>query len=156
MKQLQFYKYATIGLLLLNLGMLTFFFLTKPKHHSRKDFKRGAVDILKLDDEQRETFFNLVKGHQQKMKVFSQHQKELLSPYFNSLIDSTEVNQDVFDKVEELERQKIESIYQHFQEIKSILREEQMPGFEEFMNHVMKRILSNSERKPPPPKGRNK
>jgi len=149
MKQLQFYKYATIGLLLLNVALLTFFFLRKPNHPPRADLKRGAIDILKLDDGQGETFFNLAKEHQQKMKVFNQSQKELLKPYFNSLVDSTGRNKNVLDKVEQLERQKIESIYRHFQDIKSILKKEQLSVFEEFMDDAIKRILPESKGKSP-------
>lgn len=153
MKQLQFYKYAATGLLFLNIAMLAFFFLTKPPNHPRgKRFKGGAIEILNLDKTQDKVFFELVKNHKQKMKVFNQKQKELLKPYFDSLIDSTGQPQNVIEKVEQLERQKIESIYQHFQDIKSILKKEQLSGFEEFMDVTIKRILPDAKENPHPPK----
>jgi len=153
MKQLQFYKYAAIGLLLLNIAMMTFFFLVKSKHAHGRGLEKGAKAILQLDDTQNDAFLKLVKKHRQKMNAFNEDQKELLKPYFDSLVDSTGSQKEVLDKVEKLERQKIESIYQHFQEIKSILRPEQLSNFEEFMNHAIKRILPGSGKKPPPPKG---
>ena len=156
MKQLQFYKYAAIGLLFLNIAMLVFFFLTKPKHPPMDGLKKDAKAILKMDDAQNEVFLKSVKEHQKKMEAFSQQQKKLLKPYFNNLIDSNEIHEEVLEQVEQLERKKIESIYQHFQEIKSILRADQLSGFKEFMNHATKRILQNPRKKPHPPRENKK
>lgn len=152
MKQLQFYKYAAIGLLLLNLAMLSFFFLTKPKHHRGESMQKDVKAIFNLDDAQNETFLKLMEEHKEKMRLFSRQQKDLLKPYFYNLFDSSKQDEDALDKYEVIERQKIQSIYEHFQDIKSILRKEQLSNFEEFTTHAIERILSDSKKRPPRPK----
>ena len=156
MKQLQFYKYAALGLFLLNFLMITFFFITKPKPpHQEGGFQKKAVDILKMDEQQHDTFLQFVKQHQRQMEEVNKQQRDLLKPYFYSLSDSTNKvdTESTLDRVQLLERKKIESTYQHFQDVKSILKPEQQAGFEEFMNTALERILLDKQRNSPPPKG---
>ena len=155
MKQLQFYKVATWGLLVLNLSMVAFFFLTAPPpHHGRKLGGQKAGAIMKMNDQQNESFHLLAEEHMKKMEGFNNQQRNLLKPYFSSLIDSkAAINSDsLLNKVQLLERNKIESTYQHFQDVKSILKPEQHTYFEEFVEHAMGRILLGQKKNLPPPK----
>ncbi len=157
MRNLLFYKYATWGLLILNLLMIAFFFLTKPQPPHKKggpDFAKKAIDILKLDEQQHRTFLQSAKLHNQQMEEINRQQQEVLKPYFNSLINpNNNINADtLLQQVQQLERNKIESTYQHFKEVKSILTENQKADFNEFMDHALKIILLEKEKKPHPPK----
>lgn len=152
MKQLQFYKYATWILLFLNLSMIAFFFLTPPPSHRGAEGRKGALDIMKLDEQQDELFLQLAQQHMQQMDDFDNQQRNLLKPYFNSLIDKSKtINSDVLlNQVQLLGRKKIESTYQHFQDVKSILRPDQHIDFEEFVEHTMEKILLEKKQKSPP------
>ncbi len=155
MKQLQFYKYAALVLLLLNLSMIAFFFLTKPKPpHQGDGFQKRGPNIMNMDEKQHDLFLQSAKQHGQHMKAINKQQQDLLKPYFYSLIDSTKNTNPnaTLNEVQDLERQKIESTYQHFQEVKSILKPEQQADFELFMNDVIERILMETKKNPPPPK----
>ena len=58
----------------------------------------------------------------------------------------------LFAQLQQLESQKLQSTYQHFEEVKNILEEEQMADFELFMNRLLEKILLEEEKKPHPPK----
>lgn len=155
MKQLQFYKYATWALLLLNLSMVAFFFLTAPPPPKGEEFDRkGPIDIVKMDEQQNESFLQLAEQHKKQMVDLNDDQRKLLKPYFNSLINpAIIINSDsLLNQVQLLEQRKIESTYQHFQEVKSMLRPEQQSDFKEFMNRALERILLEQNNPPPPKK----
>lgn len=157
MNQLKFYKYAALGLLGLNLTMIAFFILTKPKQHPKPkggDVPEVVIEILKLDEEQRAAFLVSAKHHGETMGEITQQQKSILEPYFHKLIDSNkDLNSDsLLTQYQNLERQKIELTHQHFQDVKSMLKEDQYANFEVFMNSVLKSVLSEKKKNPHPPK----
>ncbi|MEL6945432.1 MAG: hypothetical protein AAFO82_22495, partial [Bacteroidota bacterium] len=70
MEEQKFYKYTTIGLLILNLSVLAFFIFTNPPRPEARDQRspRRAVDILQLDEQQKVAFHQLVRKHGKKMR----------------------------------------------------------------------------------------
>ncbi|MEM9833203.1 MAG: hypothetical protein AAF944_21395 [Bacteroidota bacterium] len=155
MNKLKFYQYATGGLLLLNLIVITFFLFTKPRPpHRPEQVGQRAIDIMRLDDKQHELFLQSVDQHKQQMSRFNNQQRDLLRTYFSSLLDSTNIaNSDsLIKQVQVLERKKIEATYQHFQDINSTLKPDQQAGFESFVNQSVQRILTGNKNNPPPPK----
>lgn len=145
MEQLKFYKYATIILVVLNLSMIAFFFIIRPKGKPHKG--RNVVEILKLDKTQDDTFLKYADTHKASMKELDEQQKALLKTYFQTLTDTTNltITDSLLMKVQILEKQKIESTYEHLEEVRTILNEEQLPYYQEFMNNVYNRILSESK-----------
>lgn len=157
MRKEQLYQYTTWGLLVLNLSMISFFFLTKPSPHPRKgdlEFTKRAIEILKLEESQQAVFLESAKKHNQQMEAVNNQQRDLLKPYFQSLIDpeSPSGTDSLLRQVELLERKKIELTYQHFNDVKSNLKEDQKAGFEKFMKRALDIILLNQQKRPPPPK----
>lgn len=158
MNQLKFYKYSTLGLLLLNIAMIAFFVLTKPKrppHHKKgMGTPEKIIDVLNLDEEQRTVFLESAKEHGNKVEEINQQQKSILKPYFNSLIDSNNVSNldSLLTQYQNLERNKIELTYRHFQEVKTTLKKEQQANFEPFMKKVLEGILPENKKNPPSPK----
>ncbi len=158
MSQLKFYKYATFGLLFLNIGVLAFFLLAKPGPRppaSPANFRGEVIKILDLNSEQERTFTALAEDHNRKMNSLNEQQRKLLRPYFENL-NSPDVRinkEDVLNQVQQLEGEKMEVTYQHFQDLKSILSESQLPHFERFIRRFMDRVFSSPEKSTPPPKG---
>lgn len=151
------YKYATWGLLFLNIAIITFFLLTKPKpghHPSSNNFQQEVIEILNLNDEQISTFKKLATEHHQKLTTINERQQKLLPPYFESLSElSKGIDEEaILQQFQQLEREKIEVTRQHFQEIKSMLNESQLIDFEELIGRFVDRILLNKTKSPPPPK----
>lgn len=157
MSQLTFYKYASGGLLLLNIVVLAFFLLTKPGHQPQppsNNFQSEVIDALDLDTQQASAFRALAEDHNQQMRSISGQQQQLLMPYFESLTSSSPTidSEGVLNQFQQLEREKIEVTYQHFQEIKSMLTKEQLTGFETFMDTFIHTLLLDKKKNPPPPK----
>jgi len=150
MKSMQFYKYATWGMLGLNLTLLALFFFGRPPG----GMGQRAIETLRLDEAQHADFLTSAKSHDALMQELLKKQHILLKPYFQQLIKPkiSVDEQQLWAKMQQLESQKIQSTYQHFKEIKNILKEEQKADFELFMNRMLERILIEKEKKPHPPK----
>lgn len=148
MKKLQFYKYTTWGLLGMNLLMLVFFFLKGARHN---DGLR-AIDTLKLDKQQHAVFLVSAQRHEAKMEEIVDKQADLLHPYFNQLVNQAEIDADLFSTYQTLEIEKIKATFQHFQEIKDILKPEQQADFELFMGRMLPKILPKPKKNNHPPK----
>jgi len=149
MNQSSFFKFATIGLLLLNLGLLSFFFFTKPRPtHSNENPRERAVKVMQLNQEQEQQFLDFAKNHMEEMKAFDQDQKPLLRSYFNSLIDSSlDKDPEIISKVQQIEFNKINATYQHFEDVKSILEDQQINGFNKFMHIALEDILLDRKKR---------
>ena len=156
MNRQQFYKSAAIILLLMNLAIIAFFFLTKPHPPGANrggDFSRQAIDMLQLDKAQHRSFLQLTKDHSLNMTDIDEQKRALLKPYFqhhskdaqNTYTDSLLV------QIQLLERQKIEDTYAHFQEVETLLHDKQKPHFEKFRNKALEIILMESKGNRPPP-----
>ncbi|WKN42750.1 hypothetical protein [Tunicatimonas pelagia] len=157
MRQLTLYKYTTGGLLLLNIAVLAFFLLAKPKPPRRPpsdNFQSRVINMLDLTDQQVPTFKELANAHNQKMRSIRGQQQQLLLPYFESLTDSSiTIDQEgVLSQIQQLEKEKIEVTYQHLQDLKSMLTKEQLADFEEFADMLIGRLLIDTKKNPPPPK----
>lgn len=157
MNQVKFYKYAIWSLVGLNIAVLVFFVMLRPQprhHNPHGNFRSEVIEMLHLNTKQTSQLHNAAEKHTQKMKEINDRQFRLLSPYFASLITSSENNdkESLFSEYQQLEIEKIEATYQHFQEVKDFLDDYQMPYFEEFMRKTTDRILLGKKNNPPPAK----
>lgn len=158
MKQLQFYKYAIGTLLLLNLSMIAFFFITRPPapHGGERPSPAKAIDLLGLDKGQYELFLASVDAHEGRIAAIREEQQQLLRPYFQSIIennDSTDY-QLVLAKAQNLEGRKMQSLHQHFQEVKTLLRPDQQGNFADFIDNITEKVLLKNNERPHPRKRR--
>lgn len=147
MEQSKFYKYIIVGLVGLNIAVLAFFSLSKPRPPHELSYKNNraeVIEILHLDDQQATQLKRLADEHVRSMEEFKVQQAAILSPYFISVIDSGESNgidSLLFQKYQESEKAKIELTYKHFQQIKELLREDQYPYFQKFVHKTVDRVL---------------
>ena len=154
---MKFYKYAIWSLVVLNIAVIAFFVMGRPQprhNNPQGNVRTEVIEMLHLNSKQASQLHNAAEKHNQKMKEINDLQFRLLSPYFTSLTTSSE-NRDkesLLNEYQQLEREKIEATYQHFEEIKDFLNSDQMPYFEEFMRKTTDRILLGKKNNPPPPK----
>ncbi len=160
MKQLQFYKWALLFMFILNIGLISFFIITKPKHHEfpphpPKDFKIETIEVLQLDNKQKASFLMLTKQHNQQMESIKYKQEESLKLYFNSLLETNNKNNEdsILKEIQVFEKQKIIITFQHFEQVKSLLIKEQQVNYKEFVNKALNLIIY--DRKKSHPKRRN-
>ncbi len=152
MRQLQLYKYSTWALLCLNIFVLLFFFAFKkppPPPHDSFGFRRKVPKILHLASDQKALFIESATNHNQNMRRINKKQKELIQPYFQSLVDSTiHIDKEqVLDQIQLLEREKVSTTFEHFQEVKSILTPEQQGHYKRFVEHALETLLLDSRSK---------
>jgi hypothetical protein len=154
MNKLNFYRYAALGLLVLNLAILAFFFLYRPLVGGPGGQPPSHIE-LELDEAQNDAFHELAKAHQKMMQRIDQQQKDLLAEYFSSLAehgaDSASMVPPYYTT---LEREKISGTYEHFLEVKALLRPDQQPNFAEFVDRALENILGQGRNRPPRPKDR--
>lgn len=139
MNNMKLYKYAAIGLLMVNIAMITFFLLTKP---SQKNSPR-IEKIFEFDKQQHEQVRILVDEHKKLMRGLKEEQADLLKPYFNTLENEEEqISIDsIITKLQFIEKTKLESTYKHLKDIKALLKPEQLPRYSDFLNTSLGNIL---------------
>ena len=85
------------------------------------------------------------------MMKIGARQRTLVSPFFDGLIDKPTTSKDsLLQEIQRLEKEKIQLTYKHFEEIKAMLKPEQLASFEPFMKTILKEILNPSKNSPPP------
>ncbi len=159
MRQLTFFKYATAVLLLINVAMIAFFILTQPGGpdgpHPRgnnvaagKQFERKAIAILGLEEEQQTAFIKLAHGHALEVDKIDRAQQKVLQPYFESIIDSSQVahKEKFLAELQQLEKYKVEYTYQHFKEVQALLKPEQQGNFKTFVRRALEVILVHNKK----------
>ncbi|OJJ19369.1 hypothetical protein BKI52_21405 [marine bacterium AO1-C] len=157
MQSTSFYKYAAGILLILNIGIVTFFLVTKPSqpplpHEGR--LQGEIIDLLQLTEQQAIVFREYAQKHDDKMTALNHTQQTILRAYFQVLKRDSSVipQQGLLDKALQVERNKILSTVKHFQKVKAMLKPEQKAHFKPFMDKVLEVILLNQKKNPPRPK----
>ncbi|MEM8968959.1 MAG: hypothetical protein AAGE93_21255 [Bacteroidota bacterium] len=117
-----------------------------------ENFQLQIAEILQLDTQQQTDLAQLAQQHGQQMRAIDREQRTLLRPYFYNLIGSTDTVDTVaiLQEVSQLERDKIKVTHQHFQDIKALLTEEQLPNFEKFINRALDILLLDTKGRPRP------
>ncbi|MGH1337994.1 MAG: hypothetical protein ACRBFS_17870 [Aureispira sp.] len=145
----KFYRNLSIVLLCLNLALLAFFFLMAPPPHKHRHHHKHAKELLQFDDQQQEQFRQYANKHKQQITTYNKEQRLLIEQYFSPLTtpDVSIQSDSLLIAIHALEKQKIQSTYQHFQEIKDILRTDQLPSFKQFVNNSMTVILRGGKKR---------
>ena len=154
MNKLKIYQWATWSMLLLNLTMICFFMLTKPKHRNNKNFNNAVKQEMGLNEEQEKLFLVSADKHREQMAIISDRQQVLWQSYFTTLSSSYTLikNDSTISELQNLETQKIAVTTTHFKEIKSFLKPEQYKGFSVFQQRLLERNFKKDRNIPPPPK----
>ncbi len=148
MNKFKFYKLGFWILLILNLGLIAFFLLSPPPHQRGKGSHQGsAKKMLHLDEQQNDQFLNLVKKHKEKINLIQQNQADELKKVFKIAMNDSKTKDykldSIIQKHERLEGSKIIETIAHFEDVKSILNNDQIPHFETFIHHVIQHITND-------------
>lgn len=146
----QLYKRGFWLLLILNVLVILNFLVIMPMFiHGKKAPRPHTESILDLDQEQTAKFKEFAKEHHNEIKSLNTDHKAILPSYFASLVEEPSgIDRDsLVANLQHIERQKLEVTYKHFQDIKSILTQEQLDAFPEFVEQSIFRVLGNKNGK---------
>ncbi|MEL6537365.1 MAG: hypothetical protein AAFQ98_18230 [Bacteroidota bacterium] len=158
MKDRSGYKIGFFVMLLMN-GVMLFFLFQRPKPHppgggpsvqGHATFQR-IKDLLQLDDRQVEAFEELAMDHRRTLRRIEDEQGEVLQAYFSYLkMDQVPAQQgEELQEFLQLEQEKIEYTFQHFQELKALCRPDQLTEIETLTEEILQ-VLGPQEKNPPP------
>ena len=150
----QLFKYATVGLFIMNIGLLSFIYIghTSPRHDGRNHL--NAHEQLNLNDQQHDSFLKLVQSHHDKISIINKEQQSLLKKVLIDQGDDLDqiTSEALLHEYSTLEIDKIINTKQHFTDIKSILSESQYADFEIFRESVLSKILKTNGGPHAPPR----
>lgn len=150
MSKFKIYQWSTWVLLLLNVSMIAFFFLTKPNHPNREPLFQSAKTEMNLSDDQYNLFTQSAEKHKAQIEQLNDKQKQVLQLYFGSLTSNDSINNDsLLVQLQNTEKHKISITYEHFREIKTLLKPEQYPAYDAFVQRAIDRILRLDKKVPP-------
>jgi len=149
-------------LLLANIGLLYFFVFNKPSHTSKVnpvDMRKKAIEKVKsevgLSDAQTALYDSLRTRQFETMGPLFQDLTRSKEEFF-SLIYQPNVSDSVLNSYASLigEKQMALDIstFHYFQSIKALCTEEQKPKMDSVIKQIVKRIINNGPRRPPPDK----
>ncbi len=141
-------------MLILNIMVVLFFILNKPPataHHP--PHKMGPPPMLNLSESQTEAFHGLADQHKADMRRIMEQQRTVLKTYFEPLYNNgIENDKSVLSTFFDLEQQKINSTYTHFQDVKQLLNKDQLKHYPEFVEKTLGLIHGGRRGPHPPPR----
>jgi len=152
MTKLNFYKYASLVLLLLNIGVAVFLLSNKDSRPDKHRGEKGGLRIAKmldLSDVQSQQLKTLGKAHHSELQNAQAEHKEAIKKYLTSTaVDSTS-KELLLQKVCQLEINKVQLTKQHLEDIRALLTADQLPQYQDFLKKTTEHIAGH-----PPRRGR--
>ena len=132
---------AVVGLLLLNLGMMTMFLFKgkPPRHEGGKQGegpKKIIIERLNFNEGQQQQYEVIITEHRSKTKELNKRSRELHDELYsllkNNAIDKT-ISDSLIKTIAENQKAMENSNFDHFQKIKAICKDGQIENFNDFV-----------------------
>lgn len=135
---------AVIGLLLINVCTVGFFFFAKPPHlpggpppFGRMEPKNQIVESLHFDQQQIVEYEKLIAQHRQTIRELNDRIHEAKSSLYQSLSNENgTVKDSLISKLGSLQKQIETTHYNHFKDIKALCKPEQLDDFNELTGRL--------------------
>ena len=153
MSRESFYRVIIIALLVLNFGILGFLWMGR--HGDMPPGRRPEpagfiIEKLQLDDAQQARFQQLRNTHHKRDMELREESRNLHDALFsllkNEAADSAKID-NLYNLISVNDRAKEQLNFNHFKELKTILKPEQQKLYQEFIEDIAKQFG------PPPPHG---
>jgi periplasmic protein CpxP/Spy len=148
MSRIKLLNIAVIGLLLINVGTLTFIFLSNhgskgmghhPPRHSEEGPKKVIIERLGFDEAQQNAYDVIIMEHREKRREFNQRNHHLHDNLF-ALLKTPELNVAVKDslmtEIARNQKNMDELNFSHFQKIRSLCKEDQVKKFDALVDDL--------------------
>lgn len=154
MRKERFYRFVILALLLLNLGVLVYLLRGnngQDEQAARREPAGFIIERLQLDSQQQEVFDRLKHKHQRASRLLKDESKTLHDALFKTLVqqgtDKLLVDS-LMKEIAENDAAKEQLNYEHFKELKMLLKPEQRKLYDEFIEDIARQF---GPRQGPPP-----
>lgn len=147
---------AIISILLVsNIILIAFVFLdgNGPGGRDHDRPRNIIIEKLDLDEDQIKKYDELIHWHREQISMRDQRIFELKNKLYKQLAlkdNHTDVNV-LIDSIAQLQKEAEQIHYRHFNDIKLLCREEQLPAYNKLLKEIAG-IFSHRQGPPPPPK----
>jgi len=160
MDKIKLLTYSVIGLVLLNIGIISFLYLSRPHpDNNRRKPKDIIIEKLHFDANQIKKYEDIINIYRNSVDSLNNSNKEIKAELY-SLLKQPSVNNKLKDRLIQLtlvnQKRIEEANFKHFQDIKNLCTKSQIEDYNS-LTAELGNLFSNQNRKPrlefrPPPK----
>ncbi len=155
MDKIKLLTYSVIGLVLLNIGIIGFLYISRPNDNPH-DLGRKPKDIiiekLHFDATQIQKYEDFIKVYRNTIDSLNNNSREIKAVLYTQLKQPT-VNNKVKDSLIQLtlvnQKRIEEANFKHFQDIKNLCTKSQLEDYNS-LTEELEKLFSNQNRKPRP------
>lgn len=155
MDKIKLLTYSVIGLVLLNIGIIGFLYISRPNDNPH-DLGRKPKDIiiekLHFDANQIQKYEDFIKVYRNTIDSLNNNSREIKAVLYTQLKQPT-VNNKVKDSLIQLtlvnQKRIEEANFKHFQDIKNLCTKSQLEDYNS-LTEELEKLFSNQNRKPRP------
>jgi hypothetical protein len=127
---------AMMVLVALNLGLMWQLF-RRPPHHGQSN-RNIIIERLNFDESQVKTFDELVTAHQKAIRLSEEALREYKSELYAKALaqNDTAMSREIIAKITAMQTSMEWVHYNHFEDIRSLCRPEQLPAFNELTGEL--------------------
>lgn len=156
MNKIKFLSFLSIGLLLVNIGLVAFLLFGRPGKPKPGGPRDMIVERLGFDEQQVAIFDESIKTHRRGIRKVDSSVLALKEELFSLLPQNTvpvSKRDSLIQEIVKMEQQKQYADFEHFLAIKKICKPEQLDEYSEFTKELSK-LFGRKGRPGPPPHGR--
>ncbi|MFK7757370.1 MAG: hypothetical protein AB8B53_10610 [Flavobacteriales bacterium] len=142
---------AVIILLVVNIGLLVFFFLNKPKRHQHIAPKERVIELLQLDDAQVQAYEELIKSHRTDVSALDEQLFEKKKALFALLKTdaSTSGETELVAEISALQSEVELTHLNHFRDVKGLCNADQLTRFNSVVGEIQN-LFKHFNKRPKP------
>ena len=155
MDKIKLLSYSVIGLVLLNVGIISFLYISRPnpnQEYNRIRPKDIIIEKLHFDSIQIKKYEDFIKTYRITIDTLNNNNREIKAELYTQL-KYLKVNSKIKDSLIQLtlvnQKRIEEANFEHFQDIKNICNKSQLEDFN-LLTEELEKLFSNQNRKPRP------
>lgn len=148
MSKLKLLKILVIILVVLNLGLMAFLLLGRPKHPHQQGREMGPqpkdviIERLQFSAEQIELYDNLISKHRAEIHKLDHKLRSLKNDLYSNISNNDSIPELELVELNRLQSQIERTHYNHFLDIKSLCKADQLAAFQDLSKELAKMFAS--------------
>lgn len=158
MNSKKIYQVGFVLLLLINATLIFLLVKASSRPPMGPQSRKGSIiekisTQLNLSEEQLAHYRSMAKQHGDQMRILDNENQQLLKSYFETLEGNSTDSAEIFkNEILKIESKKLQYTYEHFQELESILNENQKVRFGLIVKDILAVLIGQRDNSRPPPR----